>query len=38
HRSLLPVLSPQLQRFLRGVRAWMGGGFEWHATNPRYRS
>ncbi|MGH3800693.1 MAG: family 2 encapsulin nanocompartment cargo protein terpene cyclase [Pseudonocardiaceae bacterium] len=38
HRSLLPVPSPQLQRFLRGVRAWMGGGFEWHATNPRYRS
>lgn len=38
HRSLLPVPSPQLQRFLRGARAWMGGGFEWHATNPRYRS
>jgi 2-methylisoborneol synthase len=38
HRSLLPVPSPQLQWFLRGVRAWMGGGFEWHATNPRYRS
>lgn len=38
HRSLLPVPSPQLQRFLRGVRSWMGGGFEWHATNPRYRS
>ena len=38
HRSLLPVPSPQLQRFLRGVRAWMGGGFEWHTTNPRYRS
>ncbi|MGH4006898.1 MAG: family 2 encapsulin nanocompartment cargo protein terpene cyclase [Pseudonocardiaceae bacterium] len=38
HRSLLPVPSPQLQQFLRGVRAWMGGGFEWHATNPRYRS
>jgi 2-methylisoborneol synthase len=38
HRSLLPVPSPQLQQFLRGVRAWMGGGFEWHTTNPRYRS
>jgi 2-methylisoborneol synthase len=38
HRSLLSVPSPQLQRFLRGVRAWMGGGFEWHATTPRYRS
>jgi 2-methylisoborneol synthase len=38
HRSLQPVPSVELQRFLRGVRAWMGGGFEWHATNPRYRS
>ncbi len=38
HRSLLPVPSPQLQHFLRGVRAWMGGGFEWHTTNPRYRN
>jgi 2-methylisoborneol synthase len=38
HRSLRPVPSPELQMFLRGVRAWMGGGFEWHATNPRYQS
>lgn len=37
HRSLQHVPSPQLQRFLRGVRAWMAGGFEWHATNPRYQ-
>ncbi|MCP9953908.1 family 2 encapsulin nanocompartment cargo protein terpene cyclase [Actinomadura madurae] len=36
HRGLAPVASPELQRFLRGLRAWMGGGFEWHATNPRY--
>jgi len=36
HRELSAVPSPELQRFLRGVRAWMGGGFEWHATNPRY--
>ncbi|HEX4790623.1 MAG TPA: family 2 encapsulin nanocompartment cargo protein terpene cyclase [Actinospica sp.] len=36
HRELATVPSPELQRFLRGVRAWMGGGFEWHATNPRY--
>lgn len=36
HRELAAVPSPELQRFLRGVRAWMGGGFEWHATNPRY--
>lgn len=38
HRALRPVPSPELQMFLRGVQAWMGGGFEWHATNPRYRS
>jgi 2-methylisoborneol synthase len=38
HRALLAVPSVELQRFLRGLRAWMAGGFEWHATNPRYRS
>ncbi|NUT98094.1 MAG: terpene synthase [Saccharothrix sp.] len=37
HRSLLPLPSPELQRFLRGLKSWMGGGFEWHNTNPRYR-
>ena len=36
HRDLASVPSPELQRYLRGLRAWMGGGFEWHATNPRY--
>jgi 2-methylisoborneol synthase len=36
HRALRAVPSPELQLFLKGVRAWMGGGFEWHATNPRY--
>lgn len=36
HRELQPVPSPELRRFLRGLRGWMGGGFEWHATNPRY--
>ncbi|GAA0941312.1 family 2 encapsulin nanocompartment cargo protein terpene cyclase [Actinocorallia libanotica] len=36
HGELASVPSPQLQWFLRGVRAWMGGGFEWHATNTRY--
>jgi 2-methylisoborneol synthase len=36
HRQLAAVPSPELQRFLRGLRAWMGGGFEWHAGNPRY--
>jgi 2-methylisoborneol synthase len=37
HRSLAAVPSPQLQRFLRATKAWMGGGAEWHITNPRYR-
>ncbi|KAB2340192.1 family 2 encapsulin nanocompartment cargo protein terpene cyclase [Actinomadura rudentiformis] len=38
HQALAAVPSPQLQWFLRGLRAWMGGGFEWHATNARYAS
>lgn len=38
HRALRAAPSPELQQFLRGVRAWMGGGFEWHATNPRYQA
>jgi len=38
HRELAALPSPELHRFLRGLRAWMGGGFEWHNTNPRYRS
>lgn len=38
HRSLQPVISLELQRFLRGLRAWMGGAFEWHDSNPRYRT
>jgi 2-methylisoborneol synthase len=37
-RELRAVPSPQLHRFLRGVRSWMGGGAEWHITNPRYQS
>lgn len=37
-KELAPVPTPELQWFLRGLRAWMGGGFEWHATNPRYAS
>lgn len=28
--------SPELQRFLAGVWAWMGGGKQWHATSGRY--
>jgi 2-methylisoborneol synthase len=38
HQKLRAVPSPELHRFLRGVKAWMGGGFEWHATNPRYQT
>ncbi|HEX3588355.1 MAG TPA: family 2 encapsulin nanocompartment cargo protein terpene cyclase [Pseudonocardiaceae bacterium] len=37
HRKLQSLPSPELQRFLRGLRAWMGGGFEWHSTSPRYQ-
>ncbi|WP_306362896.1 family 2 encapsulin nanocompartment cargo protein terpene cyclase [Nocardia sp. CC227C] len=37
HRALRAVPSPELQLFLHGVRDWMGGSFEWHNTNPRYR-
>ncbi|MBL1078326.1 terpene synthase [Nocardia sp. 2] len=36
-RALKAVPSPELQMFLHGVRNWMGGSFEWHNTNPRYR-
>lgn len=38
HDQLRAVPSPELQRFLTGLRSWMGGGFEWHSTSPRYRS
>jgi 2-methylisoborneol synthase len=34
---LAAVPSAELQRFLRGAQAWMGGGFEWHSTSSRYR-
>ena len=37
HERLLAVPSPELQRFLTGLRAWMGGAFEWHDSNPRYK-
>jgi 2-methylisoborneol synthase len=36
-RELAAVPSVELQRFLRGAQAWMGGGFEWHATSSRYK-
>jgi 2-methylisoborneol synthase len=38
HRELQTVPSLELQKFLRGLRAWMGGSFEWHTTNPRYQT
>jgi 2-methylisoborneol synthase len=38
HRNLQAVPSVELQRFLRGLRAWMGGSFEWHDSNPRYKT
>ena len=38
HDELRVVPSPELQRFLHGLRSWMGGGFEWHSTSPRYRT
>ncbi|MEZ4450527.1 MAG: family 2 encapsulin nanocompartment cargo protein terpene cyclase [Nannocystaceae bacterium] len=38
HRALQGVPCPELQRFLRGLRGWMGGAFEWHDSNPRYRA
>jgi 2-methylisoborneol synthase len=38
HRELLVVPSPDLQRFLLGLRAWMGGSDEWHRRSGRYRT
>lgn len=38
HRELAAVPSVELQRFLRGLRGWMGGAFEWHDSNPRYKT
>lgn len=38
HRELQLVPSLELQRFMRGLRAWMGGAFEWHDSNPRYKA
>jgi len=38
HRSVMAVPNVELQRFMRGLRSWMGGGFEWHDSNPRYKT
>jgi 2-methylisoborneol synthase len=36
HAALRAVPSPQLQRYLSGVRNWIAGGFAWHARSSRY--
>jgi 2-methylisoborneol synthase len=38
HDALRAIPSPELQRFLDGLRSWMGGGVEWHSTSLRYRT
>src|SRR5262249_39107618 len=38
HRSLQAVPCVGPQRFPPGLRSRMGGGFEWHTTNPRYKA
>jgi 2-methylisoborneol synthase len=35
-RQLAAVPIVEVQRFLRGAQAWMGGCFEWHSTSSRY--
>jgi 2-methylisoborneol synthase len=35
--ALAAVPSPELQRFLLGARAWMGGCLEWHDSSSRYK-
>jgi 2-methylisoborneol synthase len=36
-RQLAAVPSVELQRFLRGAQAWMGGCLEWHSSSSRYQ-
>jgi 2-methylisoborneol synthase len=38
HEKLRLMPSVEVQRFLHGLRSWMGGGFEWHSTSGRYRT
>ncbi|MFD0634406.1 hypothetical protein ACFQ9X_25520 [Catenulispora yoronensis] len=35
--ALAAVPSPELQRFLLGARAWLGGSLEWHDSSSRYK-
>lgn len=37
HHELAGAVSPEMDRFLIGLRNWMGGGFYWHATSMRYQ-
>ena len=37
YRDLLAEPSPALQRYLLGLRAWIGGSNEWHRRSARYR-
>ncbi|UFS95973.1 family 2 encapsulin nanocompartment cargo protein terpene cyclase [Nocardia huaxiensis] len=37
HHALQAIPSPELHLYLHGLRNWMGGSFEWHNTNPRYK-
>lgn len=36
-RALEHVPSVELQRYLHGLQAWMGGAFAWHDACPRYK-
>ncbi len=38
YQKLHTVPNVELQRFLRGLRGWMGGAFQWHNSNPRYKN
>jgi 2-methylisoborneol synthase len=35
--ALAAVPSPELQRFVLGARAWLGGCLEWHDSSSRYK-
>jgi 2-methylisoborneol synthase len=32
------IPSPELNRYLLGLRAWIGGSNEWHRTSGRYQA
>jgi hypothetical protein len=37
-REFAPVPSPEPNRFLWGLRAWIGGSNEWYRSNARYQA